>query len=84
MGKARAHRISYRNNHCIVRPVYMETVMTELESVLLIALSVVWWAYRLAERRARYFSCALVAVGLNEIKVIVDEKTRTYKLEEIE
>ncbi len=58
--------------------------MTDLECVLTIACAVMWWAYRRAERRAEYFSCALVAVGLNEIKVIVNKETRTYQLEEIE
>ena len=62
----------------------METVMTELETILLISCAVMWWAYRRAERRAEYFSCALVAVGLGEIKVIVNKETRTYQLEEIE
>ena len=55
--------------------------MTELECVLTVAFAVVWWAYRRAERRADYFKCLLLAVGVGAVRIEVDEENKTYKLE---
>ena len=55
--------------------------MTELEIVLIVALVVVVWAYRVAVRRADYYKTLVIAIGVGAVHIEVDEDNKTYKLE---
>lgn len=55
--------------------------MTELETILLIAVGVLLWAYRGAVKRADYFKGVLLAVGAGFVRIEVNEQDKTYKLE---
>jgi|Laugresu1bdmlbsd_1035121.scaffolds.fasta_scaffold53945_2 hypothetical protein len=81
MGKARTHRPPCRIDRGNVRPFLLETLMTELEIVLSIAVIVLLWAYRGAVRRADHFKCLLLAVGVGAVRIEVNEEQKTYKVE---
>ena len=55
--------------------------MTELEIVLLIAVVVLLWAYRVTVRRADYYKTLVIAIGVGAVHIEVDEDNKTYKLE---
>ena len=57
--------------------------MTDLEIVLLIAFSFMTMMFYRAQRRAVYLSCALVAVGMKEAYVEVDETDKTFSIKRI-
>ena len=57
--------------------------MTELEIVLLIAFAIMTLMYWRAERKRIYISCALVAVGLKEAYVEVDEDNKTFSIKKV-
>ena len=57
--------------------------MTELEIVLLIGFVFMTLMYLRAERKRLYMSCALVAVGLKEAYVEVDEDTKTFSIKKV-
>ena len=57
--------------------------MTDLEIVLFIGFSVMTFMYFRAQKRAVYLSCMLVAVGLKEAYVEVDETDRTFRIKRI-
>jgi hypothetical protein len=59
----------------------METLMTELEIVLSIAVVVLLWAYRVAVRRADYYKTLVIAIGVGAVNIEVNENNKTYKLE---
>ena len=80
MGKARTNRIPCRNHRGTVRPLYMETMMTDLEIVLFIAFVFMFWAYRYQHKRADYFKGLLLAVGTGVVTIEVDQDRKTYKL----
>jgi hypothetical protein len=54
--------------------------MTELEIVLIVALVVVVWAYRVAVRRADYYKTLVIAIGVGVVSIEVNEDNKTYKL----
>jgi hypothetical protein len=55
--------------------------MTELETVLLCALGFMLFMYYRAERKAKYYQFALVAVGLNKATVIIDEDDKSFTID---
>jgi hypothetical protein len=57
--------------------------MTDLEIVLLFGFAVMTFMYFRAQRRAVYLSCMLVAVGLKEAYVEVDETDKTFNVKRI-
>jgi hypothetical protein len=57
--------------------------MTDLEIVLLFGFAVMTFMYYRAQRRAVYLSCMLVAVGLKEAYVEVDETDKTFNVKRI-
>jgi hypothetical protein len=57
--------------------------MTDLEIVLLIAFAIMTMMYWRAERKRIYMSCALVAVGLKEAYIEVDEETKTFEIKKV-
>lgn len=57
--------------------------MTELEIVLLIAFAIMTLMYWRAERKRIYMSCALVAVGLKEAYIEVDEDNKTFSIKKV-
>lgn len=81
MGKDRAYSIPCRNHHRHVRCTCMETLMTELEIVLLIAFVIILWLYRRENARGNYYKSTLIAVGLGVVNIEVDAETHTYRLE---
>ena len=54
--------------------------MTELEIVLLCAFVFMYWMYRRANHMMKYYQCAIVAIGLNEATVSVDESDKTFTI----
>jgi hypothetical protein len=57
--------------------------MTDLEIVLLIAFAIMTLMYWRAERKRLYMSCALVAVGLKEAYIEVDEDNKTFSIKKV-
>lgn len=57
--------------------------MTELEIVLLIAFAIMTLMYWRAERKRLFMSCALVAVGLKEAYIEVDEDNKTFSIKKV-
>ncbi len=57
--------------------------MTDLEIVLLFGFAVMTFMYYRAQRRAVYLSCMLVAVGLKEAYIEVDETDKTFNVKRI-
>jgi hypothetical protein len=57
--------------------------MTDLEIVSLFGFAVMTFMYFRAQKRAVYLSCMLVAVGLKEAYVEVDETDRTFNVKRI-
>jgi hypothetical protein len=57
--------------------------MTDLEIVLLFGFAVMTFMYFRAQRRAVYLSCMLVAVGLKEAYIEVDETDKTFNVKRI-
>jgi hypothetical protein len=55
--------------------------MTDLEIVLLCAFGVVLYLYNRTERRLKYYRCAIIAVGLKQAVVTVDETDKTFTIE---
>ena len=55
--------------------------MTELEIVLLCALGFMLFMYYRAERKAKQYQFALVAVGLNKATVIIDEDDKSFTID---
>ena len=53
--------------------------MTDLEIVLLIAFAIMTLMYWRAERKRLFMSCALVAVGLKEAYIEVDEDNKPFR-----
>lgn len=54
--------------------------MTDLEIVSLFALAVMTFMYDRERRRAVYLSCMLVAVGLKEATVEIDQEDKTFSI----
>jgi hypothetical protein len=57
--------------------------MTDLEIVLLIAFSFMTMMFYRAQRRVVFLSCTLVAIGLKEAYVEVDEVDKTYTIKHL-
>ena len=57
--------------------------MTDLEIVLLIAFAIMTVMYWRSERKRLYISCALVAVGLKEAYIEIDEETKTFEIKKV-
>ena len=57
--------------------------MTELEIVLLIAFAIMTLMYWRSERTRLFMSCALVAVGLKEAYIEVDEDNKTFSIKKV-
>ena len=57
--------------------------MTDLEIVLLIAFVIMTVMYWRAERKRIYMSCMLVAVGMKEAVVEIDEETKTFSIKKV-
>jgi hypothetical protein len=57
--------------------------MTDLEIVLLIAFSFMTMMFYRAQRRVVFLSCTLVAIGLKEAYVEVDEVEKTYTIKHL-
>lgn len=57
--------------------------MTELEIVLLIAFAIMTLMYWRSERKRLFMSCALVAVGLKEAYIEVDEDNKTFSIKKV-
>ena len=57
--------------------------MTDLEIVALFGFAVMTFMYFRAQRRAVYLSCMLVAVGLKEAYIEVDETDKTFNVKRI-
>ena len=81
MGKARTNRIPCRIDRGNVRPFLLETMMTELEIVLSIAVVVLLWAYRGAVRRGDHYKGVMLAIGVGAVRIEVNEDNKTYKIE---
>ena len=58
--------------------------MSEFEWVMFLAWAVMLFMYWRANRRARFLSHSLIAVGKGEKKVLVNEQERTYSLEKVD
>ena len=52
--------------------------MTELETLLVIALVVMLVLYRIANNRAALYKCTLIGVGKGEISIEVDEANKRF------
>jgi hypothetical protein len=50
---------------------------------LLIAFAIMTVMYWRSERKRIYISCALVAVGLKEAYIEVDEETKTFEIKKV-
>lgn len=57
--------------------------MTDLEIILLIGFAFMTFMYFRAQKRAVYMSCMLVAVGLKEAYVEVNEEEKTFIIKHI-
>jgi hypothetical protein len=57
--------------------------MTDLEIVLLISFAVMTFMYFKAQRRVVFLSCTLVAIGMKEAYVEVDEVEKTYTIKQL-
>jgi hypothetical protein len=57
--------------------------MTDLEIVLLIAFAIMTVMYWRAERKRIYMSCMLVAVGMKEAVVEIDEENKTFSIKKV-
>jgi hypothetical protein len=57
--------------------------MTDLEIVLLIAFAVMTFMYFQAQRRVVFLSRTLVAIGMKEAYVEVDEVEKTYTIKQL-
>lgn len=55
--------------------------MTDLEIVLMIALAVVLYLYNRAEKAMRYYKCAILAVGLKQATVTVNEEDKSFSVD---
>lgn len=55
--------------------------MTDLEIVLMIAFAVMLYLYKRTEKAMRYYKCAIVAIGLNQATVTVDETDKSFTIE---
>jgi hypothetical protein len=55
--------------------------MTDLEIVLMFSLGVMIYLWKKATKSAEWFSGVLVAVGLGEVKIIVNKENKTYTVE---
>ena len=55
--------------------------MTELEIVLLCAFAFMVYLWHKADHMAKYYRCAILAVGLNQAIVTVDEDEKTFSIE---
>lgn len=55
--------------------------MTDLEIVLMIALAVVLFLYNRAEKAMRYYKCAILAVGLKQATVTVNEEDKSFSVD---
>lgn len=57
--------------------------MTDLETVLLIGFAFMTYMFFRAQRRVVFLSCTLVAIGLKEAYVEVDEVEKTYTIKHL-
>jgi hypothetical protein len=57
--------------------------MTDLEIVSLFALAVMTFMYFKAQRRVVFLSCTLVAIGMKEAYVEVNEVEKTYTIKQL-
>jgi hypothetical protein len=55
--------------------------MTDLEIVLLIAFAVMLYLYNKADRALRFYKCAIVAVGLKQATVTVNEEDKSFSID---
>ncbi len=55
--------------------------MTDLEIVLMIALAVVLYLYNRAEKAMRYYKCAILAVGMKQATVTVNEEDKSFSID---
>ena len=55
--------------------------MTDLEIVLLIAFVVMLYLYNRANREARYYKCAILAVGMKQATVTVNEEDKSFSID---
>ena len=54
--------------------------MIDLEFALAFALVIMLGMYFIANRKAKFYKCALVAVGVGDMTIEVDETNRTFVL----
>ena len=55
--------------------------MTDLEIVLLCAFGVMLYLYNRANREARYYKCAILAVGMKQATVTVNEEDKSFSID---
>ena len=55
--------------------------MTDLEIVLLCAFAFMVYLWHKANHMAKYYRCAVLAIGLNQAIVTVDEDEKTFTIE---
>ena len=55
--------------------------MTDLEIVLLCAFAFMVYLWHKANHMAKYYRCAILAVGLNQAIVTVDKDEKTFSIE---
>jgi hypothetical protein len=55
--------------------------MTDLEIVLMIAFAVMLYLYNRANREARYYKCAILAVGMKQATVTVNEEDKSFSVD---
>jgi hypothetical protein len=55
--------------------------MTELEIVLLCAFGFVLYLYNRTNNALQYYRCAIVAIGLKQATVTVDETDKSFTIE---
>lgn len=55
--------------------------MTDLEIVLMGAFAFMYWMYRRANREARYYKCAILAVGMKQATVTVNEEDKSFSVD---
>ena len=55
--------------------------MTDLEIVLMIAFAVMLYLYKRMEKTMRYYKCAILAVGMKQATVTVNEEDKSFSVD---
>ena len=55
--------------------------MTDLEIVLMIAFGVMLYLYNRTNKALRYYKCAILAVGMKQATVTVNEEDKSFSID---